>query len=408
MNRQDFKELTVWQVNEYLRMLLDSDPFLSDISVKGEISNFKYYPSSGHMYFSLKDEEAVLKSVMFKSYASALKFMPKNGMKVVARGRISAYPRDGVYQLYVSAMKEDGKGNLYEALERLKVKLNAEGLFAEEHKRPLPKYPKTIGIVTSSKGAALRDMLNVLKRRNPTVNAVIYPASVQGEGAWKELTAGIEYFSQAGCVDIIIIGRGGGAYEDLWEFNNEALARAIYNCSVPVISAVGHETDFTICDFVADLRAPTPSAAAELAVPMLDEIKEKLDGYKNRMSIYVDNLIKYKKSLLEGYEKRCVLGGEHLISSKKKDIETAEKRIRGSLSIYIERQSMLLSGKITAIEALNPLSVLARGYSYAEIEATGEALRSYKQVEKGDLINIKLSDGHITALVEKTDGVERI
>ncbi len=389
-------------------MLLDSDPFLSDISVKGEISNFKYYPSSGHMYFSLKDEEAILKGVMFKSYASTLKFMPKNGMKVVARGRISAYPRDGVYQLYVNTMKEDGKGDLFEALERLKAKLSAEGLFATEHKKTIPKYPKTVGIVTSLKGAALRDMLNVLERRNPTVNAVIYPASVQGEGAWRELASGIEYFSQNKGVDVIIIGRGGGAYEDLWEFNNETLARAIYRCPIPVISAVGHETDFTICDFVADLRAPTPSAAAELAVPLLDEIKGKLEGCKSRLSIYVDNLIKYKKSLLDGYEKRCAAVGENIISSKRKDIENAEKRIKGSLSVYLERQSMLLSGKITALEALNPLSVLARGYAYAEVDGTGEVLRSHKQVKKGDMINIKLSDGHITASVEKTDGGERI
>lgn len=407
MNINEFSELTVSQLNQCIKELFDSIPLFSNISVKGEISNFKHYPS-GHMYFSLKDEDGILKCVMFKSYTASLGFVPKNGMKVVARGRITAYPRDGVYQLYVSSMKEDGKGNLFEALERLKKKLGAEGLFDEAHKKAIPKYPKAVGIVTSHKGAALRDILNILERRNPSVNVIVYPAAVQGEGAWRELTAGIEYFSANPLVDVVIIGRGGGAYEDLWEFNNETLARAIYNCSVPVISAVGHETDFTVCDFVADLRAPTPSAAAELAVLQLDDIKKRLDSFDVKMKQYLYNLLVYKKSLVEGYEKRCISGAGYLISGKTKEIENMESRIFHGVKLAVERKNMELLKKASALEALNPLGVLSRGYSYSRIASTGENLRCYKQVEKGDIIKVKLSEGCVTASVESADGEEGI
>ncbi len=400
MNKNDFKELWVWQVNEYIKMLFDSDLFLSNISVRGEISNFKYYPSSGHMYFSLKDEQAVMKAVMFKSNAAALGFMPENGMKVVAIGRVSAYPRDGVYQLYVSSMKKDGAGALYEALENLKKKLSSKGMFDEEHKKALPAYPRTVGIVTSLKAAALRDMLNVIKRRNPSVKVVIYPAAVQGNGAWRELTAGIEYFGATGRADVVIIGRGGGAYEDLWEFNNEILAKAIYDCPVPVISAVGHETDFTICDFVADKRAPTPSAAAEIAVPDANEIKQRLNKWEKEGKGRLLEQVEYKKSLIEGYSRQGLAKWDGWLKNQRILLDNEKYKLENKQRTVLERKNMELMSSAASLEALNPLSVLGRGFAYVSRIENGENVRSAKELQVGDRLNVRLHEGSLVAIVE--------
>lgn len=273
--------MTVSELNNLIKNMFDANRLLNSIYVRGEISNFVNH-KSGHFYFSLKDEGGQIKAVMFRSSAIRMKFIPENGMKVTVFGSISVFPRDGVYQMYVNSMQPDGVGALFLAYEQLKAKLESEGLFSDSNKKSIPKFPKTVGVITSPTGAAIRDIINVLGRRYPLATVYIYPSLVQGEGAADTLFAGIDYFDKSNLADVIIIGRGGGSIEDLWEFNNERLARRIYDCSVPVISAVGHETDFTICDFVSDMRAPTPSAAAELAVPDIRELCMLVDVFSDR------------------------------------------------------------------------------------------------------------------------------
>ena len=277
----DITPITVEQLNTYIKNKIDGDEFLNNVYVKGEISNFKLH-YTGHMYFTLKDEHSLIKCIMFKSYTPHLSFMPKDGMKVMILGSVSVFERDGVYQIYAKAMKQDGIGSLYEAFEKMKAKLETEGLFDSSHKKEIPKFPKTIGVLTASTGAVIRDIINVSTRRNPNTYIRLFPVPVQGPGAAEEIARGIRIMNDKNLADVLIIGRGGGSLEDLWPFNEEIVARAIYNSKIPIISAVGHETDFTIADFVADLRAPTPSAAAELANPDIFELKDKINTYKQR------------------------------------------------------------------------------------------------------------------------------
>ena len=291
--------LSVSQLNRYIKMNFDADENLANIFISGEISNFTNHYRTGHLYFTLKDDSAAVRAVMFNSSAKRLKFMPEDGMKVIARGRVSVYEASGQYQLYVDDMQPDGVGALNLAYEQLKEKLQKEGLFSELHKKPLPPYPEKVGVITSPTGAAVRDIINVLGRRFPYAEIVFCPVLVQGDGAHLQLTDAVNLFNSERAADVIIIGRGGGSIEDLWEFNDEGLARAVYNSEIPVISAVGHETDFTICDFVADMRAPTPSAAAELAVPDANELQYALSALKNRMFLNVSSGIADRRSRLE-------------------------------------------------------------------------------------------------------------
>lgn len=390
--------MTVSELNNYIKMMFDSNRLLNSICVRGEISNFVNH-RSGHFYFSLKDEGAQIKAVMFRSSTARLKFLPENGMKVTVCGSISVFPRDGVYQMYVTSIQPDGIGALYLAYEQLKAKLDSEGLFSDEHKKPIPPIPRNIGVITSPTGAAVRDIINVLGRRYPLAGVYLYPALVQGEGAAKTLIDGIEYFDRSKLVDTIIIGRGGGSIEDLWEFNNEELARRIFNCSVPVISAVGHETDFTICDFVADMRAPTPSAAAELAVPDLRELCMMIDAYSDRAD---RSLIR----IVERYQERLNRLKDSGIFS---DFSSYTQKLRGkvdelykSTTIAYQRnladKRLTFMTKVGKLEALNPLSVMSRGYSVVQKE--GRVISSSSDVEVGDEFIVRFKDGTITANVQ--------
>lgn len=392
------KVISVTAVNEYIKSILDSDAFLSSVWIEGEISNFNNHYKTGHFYFSVKDEGGVLKAVMFRSYASKLPFMPENGMKVLIRGRISAYPRDGSYQIYCEEMEPDGVGSLYFAFEQLKKKLGAEGLFAPERKRPLPKIPKRIGVITSPTGAAVRDIINILGRRFPYAEAVLYPVLVQGADAPPQLIRAVKYFSFTKCVDVVIIGRGGGSIEDLWAFNNEELAKTIAMSEIPVISAVGHETDFTICDFVADRRAPTPSAAAELAVPETAELMHRISNVNKRNELLLSQKISRikerltyltqltsPKNILHGIDEKRILG-DMCFDRMLRAIERSNERGGGRLAE--------LSAKLGA---LSPLSILERGYSVA---LQGEkTLKSVEQVSLGDSFTLRLRDGEIDATV---------
>ena len=290
----EINPITVEELNKYIKNKIDGDDFLNNVYVKGEISNFKLH-YTGHMYFTLKDEKSLIKCIMFKSYTPYLTFMPKDGMKVCILGSVSVFERDGVYQIYAKGMKQDGMGSLYEAYEKMKAKLDKEGLFDINHKKPIPKFPKTIGVLTSSTGAVIRDIINVSTRRNPNVHIRLIPVPVQGPGAELKIVEALKKMNDENLADVIIVGRGGGSLEDLWPFNEEVLARAIYDSRIPVISAVGHETDFTIADFVADLRAPTPSAAAELAVPNIEDVKDTINDYKNRYKVALKRKIQLMK-----------------------------------------------------------------------------------------------------------------
>ena len=395
--RDNASVFTVSELNQYIKNIFDNNRILTAVTVKGEISNFTHH-RSGHLYFSLKDPEGQIKAVMFRSYASRLKFEPESGMKVIIHGQITVFPRDGSYQLYASTMQPDGVGALYLAYEQMKQRLAEEGLFAPEHKMPIPEFPRKIGVITSPTGAAIRDVLNVTGRRYPLADVYIYPALVQGEGAAETLVRGVDYFDRSGLVDVIIIGRGGGAIEDLWAFNDEALARRIYAAQVPVISAVGHETDFTICDFVSDLRAPTPSAAAELAVPDVRELYQRLDSIERRCCSALRRNAEQARARLELV---CGDGLSELVTAIvdiKRDLivrlyEDARGRVQDLLSS--KRSDLILrAGKI---EALSPLSVLARGYSIVELD--GRTVTSVEAVEEGDEVGIRTLDGRITATV---------
>ena len=390
--------LSITQLNEYIRGRMDADPMLAQVAVRGEISNYKLYPS-GHHYFTLKDESSALRCVMFKGNALRLRFRPENGMKVIAMGKVSVFPRDGAYQLYCTAMSMDGVGDLYAAFEQLKKKLAAQGLFDPAHKKPLPKYPGTIGIITSSAGAAIHDMLRILRKRYPLTNVRLLPVRVQGAEAPGEIAAAIAYANRYKLADLLIVGRGGGSIEDLWAFNDERVAYAIYQSQIPVISAVGHEPDVTISDYVADLRAATPSNAAELAVPDQDALRQSLDAISAGMATALNRQLKAARQHLTVLSQSPALRSPTgYIEQRGKSLELLKNRLIAAQTRNITQKNQRYIAAVSKLDAMSPLKVLTRGYSMAQTEG-GQVLRSVQQVELGERIRISLSDGSLSATV---------
>ncbi len=391
--------LTVTGLNEYIKAKLDQDRILSRVFVKGEISNFVNHYKTGHFYLSLKDEGGVIRAVMFRQSAQKLNFVPENGMKVICCGRVSSYVKDGQYQLYISEMEPDGIGALYIAFEQLKKKLEAEGLFDPMYKKPLPKYPKKIGIITSPTGAAIRDMIHVSGRRFPLASLCLYPSLVQGDGAPAQLIRGIEVFNTLCPVDVIILGRGGGSLEELWAFNDENLARAIFKSQIPIISAVGHETDFSISDFVADLRAPTPSAAAEVTLPEAGEVKRKLRNVIDRMSLVSENRIKSLRQALDALASAPQMQSQmRLIDDRRMAILQLDREMEMRMERLLDLKRSSLLQNTARLEALSPLAVMTRGYS-ALFDEKGHSLKSAKDLQIDSEIAIRLSDGCAKAKV---------
>jgi len=388
--------LSVTQLNEYIKMLLDGNPVLSDVLVRGEISNFTNH-RTGHFYFSLKDESGIVRAVMFKAYASRLAFLPEDGMRVTVHGRVSSFVRDGQYQIYVDDIQPDGVGSLYIAFEQLKRRLEAEGLFDKERKRPIPKLPRRIGIVTSPTGAAIRDMINVLGRRFPYAEIVLYPALVQGQGAAPSIIEGIRYFNETRSADVLIVGRGGGSMEDLWAFNDEDLARCVAASAIPIISAVGHETDFTICDFAASMRAPTPSAAAELAVPDTDDIKRRLENVNTRNRNTIQANLSRARQKLDSISKMGVLSSpDRLLDERRMNVLYCSEKLQRQASEALSGGKIRFAGIAEKLSALNPLGIISRGYSAVTGES-GEVIRSASQLKKGDSVKIRFYDGYAEA-----------
>ena len=393
------RALSVSELTALIKTMLDGEPLLQRIYVRGELSNYKVYPS-GHHYFTIKDEGATLKAVMFRSEASRLRFRPESGMKVVAFGRIAVYPRDGVYQLYVSELSPDGVGDLYAAFEQLKAKLSAEGLFDAAHKKPLPEYPERIAVITSSAGAAVRDIIRVATKRWPLAKLILLPVRVQGAEAPAEIVSAIRYANKWKVADLIITGRGGGSIEDLWAFNDERVARAIYDSVLPVISAVGHEPDVTISDFVADLRAATPSNAAELAVPDAAELKAQLAHYERRMAAAVRSRLDGEKRRLRLLRERRVLtdAGAY-VADRRLALDHALTRLYAAYQNTTVQNRAQLAKNAAALDALSPLKVLGRGYAIAQT-AEGAILRSTESVQCGDRLRLRLSDGTLNCEVK--------
>ena len=392
---------TVSEVNLYIQNTFEADFLLNSLWVKGEISNFKLH-SSGHIYMTLKDEGGVLKSVMFRTSASRLKFLPENGMKVLAHGRISVYERDGQYQLYVDALEPDGIGALYKAFEQMKDKLEKDGLFDAGHKKGIPKYPEKIAVVTSPTGAAVRDILNVLTRRYKLADITIYPVQVQGKEASGQIKRALEYINSCTDADVIILGRGGGSIEDLWAFNEEVTARAIYESFIPIISAVGHETDFTISDFVSDMRAPTPSAAAELATPSQIEIKNQLNQYILRVNQAAIYNIKHCRTLCDNLKNRISSTTIiNMYNQKRIYVDSLVKSMQHIATLKFSNAEKQYSNLLTELETLNPATILKRGYSV--LSGNGKVIRTVKDVNVDDEVDIKLSDGTVYAKVMKKE-----
>ncbi len=395
----EYHPITVTQLNHYVKEKIESDAYLANVLVKGEISNFKHH-FTGHMYFTLKDENSLIKCVMFKTYTSHLSFMPKDGMQVMVLGTVSVFERDGVYQIYAKAMQEEGKGDLHQEFEKLKAKLEQEGLFDVAHKKPIPFLPSRIGVLTSNTGAVIRDIINVSTRRNPNVHIRLLPVPVQGPGAAEKIVKAIQTMNEKKLADVIIVARGGGSLEDLWAFNEEMVARAIYHSELPIISAVGHETDFTIADFVADLRAPTPSAAAELAVPQIEEIMLKLNQTQSRMSLALKKRLEMAYMRLE----KCLASRIYqaplqpiqekymLLDRNIKALESAMK------NQYINNQTKfaMLAAKL---DTLSPLKTLARGYTI--VHKGTACIHSQEQLKVGDEIKIHFHDGNREATIIK-------
>lgn len=382
------KVATVSQINGYVKKILDHNIVLNNIWIKGEISNFKHH-YSGHLYITLKDEGGVLKAVMFRSSAQSLAFEPSDGMKVLARGRISVYEAGGSYQLYIEEMIPDGVGELYIAYEQLKKQLEEEGLFDERHKKPIPQFPKRVGVVTASTGAAVRDIINVITRRYPMAEIVIYPAQVQGNGAAESVVRAIEYFNATQEVDTLIVGRGGGSIEDLWAFNEEITARAIFASKIPIISAVGHETDFTIADFVADLRAPTPSAAAEIAVPSVIELMNRINTCRQRISKNITGHIESGRLLLRRFKMKTP---KDKIDDYNLKLDSLLRTMENSFKMKDMSLKKQLASAAVKLDALSPLQTLARGYSIPTAE-DGTVIRSAKDMKKGMEFTLRLKDG---------------
>ena len=384
--------ITVKQLNTYVKALIESDVRLHYVSVKGELSNFKNH-SSGHCYFSLKYDGCVVRAVMFRSSAAKLTFVPKDGMQVVVRGRVSVFERDGNYQLYVDSMSLDGQGDLYLAFEMLKGKLEAEGLFDPSRKRPLPKTPLRDGVITSPTGAAVRDIINVLGRRFPTAKVFLYPVLVQGPGAAASICEALSYFSADKAADVLIVGRGGGSIEDLWAFNEESVARAIAACSVPVISAVGHETDFTIADFVSDMRAPTPSAAAELAVPDTFALMNKFDNVTARLKLLLKSSVMHKRQNLSYLTEHSVLSNpQKLLDNRRLMVDQYVTAMDAAVRLNYTAAKGEFATMMAKLDSLSPLAVLGRGYSMIKDES-GAIINSYKQMSIGQHVQVSLSDG---------------
>ena len=396
---------SVTQINEYIRSRMDADPMLTQVAVRGEISNYKLYPS-GHHYFTVKDEGGALKCVMFKGNALRLRFRPENGMKIIAMGKISVFPRDGAYQLYCSAMVLDGVGDLHAAFEQLKAKLAAQGLFDPAHKKPIPKYPKVIGIVTSSAGAAVHDMLRIIRKRYPLAEVRLFPVRVQGVEAPPEIVGAIRYANRYKMADVLIVGRGGGSIEDLWAFNDERVAYAIYESEIPVISAVGHEPDVTISDFVADLRAATPSNAAELAVPDQDTLLQTLDTMSDSMTTCLSRQVKNARQHLRVLSSGAALKSPTAyLDQKRKTLELLNSRLVSNQKSTLDKKKQRFVGLTAKLDAMSPLKVLTRGYAMASTE-DGSVLRSVRQVKPGDCVNVSLGDGSLQACV--TDVKEKM
>lgn len=390
--------ITVSDLNKYMKEKIAEDEYLNNILIKGEISNFKNH-YTGHMYFTLKDEKSLIKCIMFKSYATKLTFMPKDGMKVMILGSVSVFERDGVYQIYARAMEEDGLGDLYTKYQESKKRLEQQGLFEEEHKMKIPMMPRVIGVLTSQTGSVIRDIINVSTRRNPNVYIRLLPVPVQGEGAAEKISNGIEYMNKNKLADVLILARGGGSLEDLWPFNEEIVAHSIYNSEIPIISAVGHETDFTIADFVADLRAPTPSAAAELAVPNIYEVKRKIETYQDRLR---NSLIKKLELMNLRYEK-CMSSSvfkEPLrkINDNYIKLDNCIKQIENSIKVKHEKEKTKYIELIAKLDALSPLKTLYRGYSITE--KNNKVIKSKEELKTNDLIEIRFIDGKKEAIVK--------
>lgn len=389
---------SITQINAYIQGRMNEDPMLAQVAVRGEISNYKLYPS-GHHYFTLKDEQSALKCVMFKGNAMSLRFRPASGMKVIALGRISVYPRDGQYQLYVSSMAMDGIGDLYAAFEALKKKLSQQGLFDPAKKKPIPKYPKTIGIVTSSAGAAVHDILRILRRRYPLCSVRLLPVRVQGAEAPEEIVSAIRYANAHDLADLLIVGRGGGSIEDLWAFNDERVAYAIYESHIPIISAVGHEPDVTIADYVADLRAATPSNGAELAVPDREALTQNLDAFSAAMTGTLNRQLRLASQRLEGLAASPALRSPTgYLDRREKDLGLLKEKLLAAQNRELSKAQQKYVANVAKLDAMSPLKVLSRGYAMAQKE-TGELIRSVKQTTTGESIVVSLADGKLNASI---------
>ena len=393
----EYNPITVTELNLYIKDKIGNDEYLNNVFIKGEISNFKHH-YTGHMYFTLKDEKSLIKCIMFKSYTTNLNFVPKDGMKVMILGTVSVFERDGVYQIYCKAMQEDGLGSLHIAYEELKAKLEKEGLFDNSHKKTIPKMPKCIGVLTSNTGAVIRDIINVSTRRNPNVNIRLLPVPVQGEGAANKIAKAIKLMNEQKLADVIILARGGGSLEDLWPFNEEIVARAIYESELPVISAVGHETDFSISDFVADLRAPTPSAAAELAVPNIADIIISLDNYNFRYK----NALKKKIEIMKLRYEKCMMNRVFKnplqnIQERYIHLDTINRSLQNSINNKIQIQKTKMVEIVTKLDSFSPLKTLTRGYTI--LQKNNTIIKSVNDLNMGDEINIRLIDGKAKAKI---------
>lgn len=392
--------LSVSQLNRYVKSLLDGDPLLKDLLLRGEISNFVCHQRSGHCYFTLKEGDCAVRAVMFSRYANDLLFEPENGMAVILRGAVSLYERDGSYQLYVYDMQPDGRGALQVSFEQLYRKLDRQGLFSQQNKQPIPTDARRIGVVTSASGAAFWDIVNVLSRRCPLATLVFCPAQVQGEAAAQSMVQALDVLEQQGNCDVIILGRGGGSMEDLWCFNDEQLVRRVARCTVPLISAVGHETDFTLCDYAADLRAPTPSAAAELAAPDLSDLPEQLQDYAQRILAAGEQVLSFKtRQILEQSERLARLSPQKRLRQDEKKLQNLANTIQLSLKNGIMKREEHLQLQTARLRALDPLAKLSGGYGY--ITKQGRTVSSVREVSMGDVLTIRVCDGTVQAVVEQ-------
>lgn len=389
--------ISVSDLNKYVKDKVASDEFLKSVFVRGEISNFKHH-YTGHMYFTLKDDKSLIKCIMFKSSTLTLNFVPKDGMKVNVLGSVAVFERDGVYQIYCKAMQEDGVGDLYAKFKELKDRLEAEGLFENSHKKKIPMMPKIIGVLTSNTGAVIRDIINVSTRRNPNCYIRLFPVPVQGPGAAEKIADSIKFMNEKKLADVLILARGGGSLEDLWPFNEEIVARAIHDSELPIISAVGHETDFTIADFVADLRAPTPSAAAELAVADVFDLQDRIELYKNRLQILLRKKVELQRARYEKCMNSIVFRDPlYIVQDKYVNVESCVKNLEKIIVSKMKDYKLKTVEKIAMLDAMSPLKTLARGYSV--VEKDNSVVKSVKDVNKDDIINIRLNDGNVDAKI---------